>query len=299
VLVTCIKCNRHVDTGDAEPGDVITCACGVGILVPEGPAAAGKMNCPSCGAPVDPDLRKCIFCDTRLATVICPSCFGAVFDGAKFCSHCGENLEGRSVIRHGDQTQHNCPRCESHPPMRVEVVAGNPLERCPECEGLWIGRETVERIYKDREKAPTVQAMTKSSKQDVASTGSPMAAFGQGYIKCPDCGKMMNRQNFGRFSGVIIDICKAHGSWFDADELRRILEFIQSGGLEKAAERERFELKEELRWLKQKKSIESASEGLQASTGMGGGMYRGRGADRLASESFALGIGGILRGLFR
>ena len=41
----------------------------------------------------------------------------------------------------------------------------------------------------------------------------------------------MNRVNFARCSGVIVDICKQHGTWFDRDELSRIVEFIHGGGL--------------------------------------------------------------------
>ena len=132
MLVTCSKCNRHVDTGSVGVGEIVTCACGMGILVPEAPAAAGKMNCPACGAPVDPDEPKCIYCDTKLATVICPACFGVIFDGAKHCAHCGENLQKRKVVIHGEQTEHICPRCPTDPKPRVAVVAGFPLERCPE-----------------------------------------------------------------------------------------------------------------------------------------------------------------------
>ena len=34
---------------------------------------------------------------------------------------------------------------------------------------------------------------------------------------------MMNRQNFGRRSGVIIDVCKGHGVWFEPGELSAVL----------------------------------------------------------------------------
>ena len=44
----------------------------------------------------------------------------------------------------------------------------------------------------------------------------------------------MNRVNFAGYSNVIVDICKNHGTCFDRDELRRIIEFIRSGGLDKA-----------------------------------------------------------------
>ena len=46
-----------------------------------------------------------------------------------------------------------------------------------------------------------------------------------------------------------MDICKGHGTWFDRDELSRIVEFIHAGGLEASREREKAELKEERRRL--------------------------------------------------
>jgi Zn-finger nucleic acid-binding protein len=48
----------------------------------------------------------------------------------------------------------------------------------------------------------------------------------------------MNRKNFGGMSGVVVDVCKKHGTWFDEGELPRVLEFVASGGLERAKRRE-------------------------------------------------------------
>src|SRR2546423_4431506 len=50
-------------------------------------------------------------------------------------------------------------------------------------------------------------------------------------------------------SAVIVDVCAKHGTWFDKDELRRIVEFIRSGGLEKARTREIEELERQRRQL--------------------------------------------------
>jgi len=58
-------------------------------------------------------------------------------------------------------------------------------------------------------------------------------------------------KNFARCSGVIVDICKGHGTWFDRDELSRIVEFIRAGGLEMARTKEKVELEEERRRLRQ------------------------------------------------
>ena len=39
------------------------------------------------------------------------------------------------------------------------------------------------------------------------------------------------RKNFGRRSGVIVDWCGRHGTWFDPDELERVAAFVAAGGL--------------------------------------------------------------------
>lgn len=54
----------------------------------------------------------------------------------------------------------------------------------------------------------------------------------------------MNRVNYAKRSGVVLDVCKAHGIWFDKDELRRVLVFIAGGGLDRARELEIEALKE-------------------------------------------------------
>jgi Zn-finger nucleic acid-binding protein len=73
---------------------------------------------------------------------------------------------------------------------------------------------------------------------------------GRAYIPCPECNKLMNRRQFAGCSGVIVDWCKAHGVWFDRNELRQIVEFIQAGGLDKAREREKLQLEEEKQSLR-------------------------------------------------
>ena len=39
-------------------------------------------------------------------------------------------------------------------------------------------------------------------------------------------------------SGVIVDVCRAHGTFFDVGELPRVIEYVQQGGLEKAEKKE-------------------------------------------------------------
>ena len=72
----------------------------------------------------------------------------------------------------------------------------------------------------------------------------------------------MNRMNFTHESGVILDVCKLHGLWFDRDELRRIVEFIRSGGLENSRERDVEEWKAEQRKLNLLSRTVTPGEGL-------------------------------------
>ena len=67
----------------------------------------------------------------------------------------------------------------------------------------------------------------------------------------------MNRVNFARSSGVILDICKADGVWFDREELRRVVEFVRAGGLEISRERDR----KEWETAKRKKDISMSCPG--------------------------------------
>jgi Zn-finger nucleic acid-binding protein len=59
----------------------------------------------------------------------------------------------------------------------------------------------------------------------------------------------MNRKNFRRISGVIIDECGRHGVWLDAGELEKIRHFIADGGLDRSQDREIERTRNELRDL--------------------------------------------------
>jgi hypothetical protein len=63
---------------------------------------------------------------------------------------------------------------------------------------------------------------------------------------------------------VIVDVCKGHGTWFDRDELSRIVEFIRGGGLEAARTREKAQLQEERERVRQ----ERLALNMQGSAGM-------------------------------
>lgn len=52
------------------------------------------------------------------------------------------------------------------------------------------------------------------------------------YARCPHCARPMTRMNFGGRSGIIVDVCDEHGTWFDGGELPAALTFVREGGIE-------------------------------------------------------------------
>lgn len=203
---------------------------------------AGTLNCPSCGAAAPADATECAFCHAKLATIGCPSCFGLVFAGAKFCDHCGAKIA--SAVDQGGEA-HKCPRgCGA---MKRVTLGDVQLDECPQCNGLWLDPETFDHLCAKRDQSASALFGAAPATASGGAAHAPPATETVRYVPCPICAKLMNRTNFARVSGVIIDTCKPHGVWFDADELRRVLEFVQGGGLDAARKREIDALAEERR----------------------------------------------------
>jgi len=121
-------------------------------------------------------------------------------------------------------------------------VGTTPLLECAGCDGVWMDSEPFERLCADRDARASVLGRYAGR--------TPVAETAIRYRPCPRCRKMMNRVNFGRVSGTVVDVCKGHGVFLDAGELRRIVSFIQEGGLERAREERLEEIREEERRLK-------------------------------------------------
>jgi Zn-finger nucleic acid-binding protein len=199
---------------------------------------AETLHCPACGASVSSEATRCDFCGVALATVACPFCFGMMFAGAKFCSHCGAKGDRSEVA--GRETL-LCPRCQVD--MKTVTIGTISLLECSRCEGIWIDVDSLRQICDEREKQAAVLGMPGPPDQ-------PLGLEKQiRYVPCPVCRELMNRVNFAHCSHVIVDVCKAHGTWFDKDELRRTVEFIRAGGLEKARAQELEQIKDEQRKL--------------------------------------------------
>jgi Zn-finger nucleic acid-binding protein len=200
---------------------------------------AQTLNCPMCGAAAASDASRCEHCGARLASVACPSCFGMMFVGQEFCPHCGAKADRKDSS--AATTTELCPRCKVN--LEAVVIGASHVRECAQCEGIWMDTETLRQICFDKEKQAAVLGMPTHFPTNEGLQLEKQIR----YLPCPVCRDLMNRVNFANFSNVIVDVCAQHGTWFDRDELRRIVDFIRSGGLDRAREREKRDFEEDRR----------------------------------------------------
>jgi Zn-finger nucleic acid-binding protein len=129
-----------------------------------------------------------------------------------------------------DEKAGNCPRCKKG--LQTIDVNEIRLSECDKCEGVWLDVDTFEALCANKENQSAVLKML----DDILKHPKPVKVQ---YVPCPACSELMNRSNFAKVSGIIIDTCKGHGVWFDANELPQIIEFIRKGGMEYYRQKEK------------------------------------------------------------
>jgi len=128
------------------------------------------------------------------------------------------------AVREGHDLK--CPRCKV--PLEVALREEVEVDHCPKCEGLWVD-------FFDEKKVLDIQpaVFTVAELRRFRQIYKPWGKLGKvSYEPCPVCTRLMNRKMWGSHSGVIVDRCKDHGTWFDRGEVDKIKEFIQLGGIE-------------------------------------------------------------------
>jgi len=183
-----------------------------------------------------------------LPSAVCLGCGARVDDGAP----CACELVGDNPYRDAPPTSRAvlgaCPRCALG--LVQAEYADTPLDECARCGGVFVEAWILDRLVAAREArislALSLPVRTVHREREVR------------YVKCPRCSAQMNRKIFGRSSGVVVDVCKSDGIWFDSGELALVLEFVERGGLEKAQQRELEERAEQLRRERVRESIRAA-----------------------------------------
>jgi Zn-finger nucleic acid-binding protein len=128
--------------------------------------------------------------------------------------------------------------------MRWVAVGALDLLECERCDGTWIEASAFEQLCANR--AAQAAVLHTAAGRAAAEPGSQPPR----YRPCPRCGKLMNRLNFGRLSGAVVDVCRGHGTFLDRGELHQVVRFIQDGGLDRARRAEIEALRDEQRRLR-------------------------------------------------
>ena len=198
-----------------------------------------------------------------------------MFIGARHCPHCGA-----AAVEAGPATLSvlKCPRCDVD--MASIAIASEKLRECARCDGLWLEVAAFENICSNREEQSAVLGGATVAPAHPLTNNEAKVR----YVPCPECRQLMNRINFAHCSGVIVDVCKGHGTWFDRDELSQIIQFIRAGGLGVAREKEKREIQYEREQLR--------AEQLAAAKRANSLGYYSSDEDRLSGLSAA---GGLLK----
>lgn len=194
---------RDAAPREAETGSGSSCyLCGT-----RGPAwlscggcggdSMARVRCASCEAANNPDAIACRSCSAKLGGILseaipCPACRG----------------EGR----------------ESNGALPFRPLRGTPNDEvvfhgCPTCQGVFIGPEAWVAITL----AEAVELHLPPHRPS-DRTVHPIGA-----LLCPSCDVTLEDAVFGGYaSGIAIDYCRSHGTWFDRGELAAALDWLRS-----------------------------------------------------------------------
>ena len=164
-------------------------------------------SCCSCSAPLPANTARCRYCGTR------------------------NDMDFTAINRFAvsrEESNRQCPHCQIRlQTIRLTRDGAFVIERCDTCFGLFFDPGEVQAFLQ-----ASVAQTHEINFKEISNINLERAKVNRQfrYIKCPECGKIMNRINFGYRSGVVMDQCKDHGVWLDNGELIHLMEWKKAGG---------------------------------------------------------------------
>ncbi|MFN0009127.1 MAG: zf-TFIIB domain-containing protein [Planctomycetota bacterium] len=243
-LLACPRCRRQYDVTGFPAGTRVHCECAEVLTTSATrPHAPRPMRCGRCGGKLREAASKWDYCEGEITleerglSGVCPHCFARLLKDARYCMECGVEIAPQALKAVREDAA--CPRCKGA--LRSRTVGAVAFVECGSCAGLWLAHEVLDALCERADK----EDLAARALGETVPTRPVDVSKGPAYVPCPTCKSLMTRRNFGRSSGVLIDVCRGHGVWLDHRELERILAFVRSGGLVKAHRNEVERLKRE------------------------------------------------------
>jgi Zn-finger nucleic acid-binding protein len=232
MILACPACDSRHDITGRSSGESFRCPCGATMKLAVVPPTDDELACPHCGAGVARTATRCARCSAALLVKACPRCLSCVLDDHKRCPACGAGLAVGTRDASTADGDRRCPRCTAA--LHARRIDDIVIDECGRCLGVFLDHATIKQVTVDRAKTRAdalLGALPRVELNPLPSAGQKM------YLPCPICHIVMNRRLFAAGTGVIIDVCRTHGTFFDAGELPLMIEFVMNGGLDQARSR--------------------------------------------------------------
>jgi len=232
-LVACSQCETQYDATDVV-GEKFRCRCGAMVANPSGASVVDVQieRCGSCGARILQQADRCEFCysevlrDVEKLSRICPECHCRNGEASRFCTACGAGFA--PVSAQSEAFELPCPVCGVLMPPRN--VGGIGINECGRCNGIWAPEDHLDQLIQRALDAGRKEGESRAVEVAPRVVGANPARQPVAYRKCPVCEAFMQRRNFRRTSGVIVDCCQKHGTWLEADELEQVTGYVLAAG---------------------------------------------------------------------
>jgi len=157
-----------------------------------------------------------------------PACFGPAFVGMRHCPACGAALDREETPDEGAELA--CPHCAGA--LRPIRLGEHRLRECDGCGGMWVDNRTFIAICRARVREAELAHGSLCSRHGAPHpVPQQLSVLPVTYLRCPVCRTVMSRVNFAHVSGVVVDVCQEHGTWFGRGELQGVVDFLGRGGL--------------------------------------------------------------------
>lgn len=118
----------------------------------------------------------------------------------------------RQAELHAARSVRRCPRC-GHVGLAPRDEGGVLFQACIECGGVWLDTASLQKLLVAP--APEIVVLARTVDDNARSARDVTPA-----LACPVCGEPLVRRHQAS-SGIRLDSCERHGTWFDRTELGR------------------------------------------------------------------------------